>query len=67
MCQLSTLKKKKDINFMEQFAGLLGFYGYSRSESYNRNVDEANQVIDEYKNLIINSLVSLIDIIKKLI
>lgn len=35
---------------MIQCAGLLGYYGYSRSESYNRNVDDANKIIDEYNN-----------------
>ena len=35
---------------MKEYAGMLGYYGYSRSESYNRNVDDANKIIDEYNN-----------------
>lgn len=39
---------------MKQYAGLLGYYGFSLNESYNIKVSEANKLIDEYnKNVYI--------------
>ena len=32
----------------EQYAGLLGYYGPSLSESYNLKVVKANELVDEY-------------------
>jgi len=37
---------------MEQFAGYLGYFGVSKDPEYNKKVEKANKLVDEYNHSI---------------